>query len=235
MGKLIYLAPEIPAFAVAILVCLPWMRPRRYAWLGAGLGYVLFDGLVTIYAPRLPHAHWNWIGKAASLGLALCMVAVLRAPRRETALRWPGGRRQWCWTIAGITGACVFAIGANAGFSDHSRLTVETIAYQATMPGLAEEFCWRGLLFYLLGRAHGHSDGVAAQVPAAVASTLIFSLGHGFSVDYGSAGFAWLPFFYAAVFGGWLAVVRVHTQSLAACVAAHNLANVCGTLASALG
>jgi membrane protease YdiL (CAAX protease family) len=234
MGKLIYLAPEIPTFAVAVLVCLPWIRPRHLSWLGAALAYVLLDGVVTLFAPRIPHTHWNWTGKAAALVLALTLLFALPAPARETALRWPRGRLQWRWSVLGIVAACVFAGGINFAFRDHTWPTIERLAYEATMPGLAEEFCWRGLLFVLLGRAYANAIGAAEFIPAAITSTLMFSLGHAVSMDHGSAHFAWLPFFYAAAFGAMLALMRLRTQSLAACILAHNMANLCGDLTGAL-
>jgi membrane protease YdiL (CAAX protease family) len=230
VGKLIYLAPEIPAFAAAVLVCLPWIRPRRLTWLGAALGYLLIDGALTLYAPRLPHAHWNWSGKAASLVLALILLVTLHAPARETALRWPACRLQWRWAVLGIVAACAFAGSVNFVFRDHTWPTTERLAYEATMPGLAEEFCWRGVLFLLLGRAYANPSGAAEFAPAAITSTLMFSLAHAVSMDHGSAHFTWLPFIYAAVFGAGLAFIRLRTQSLGACIVAHNMANICGDL-----
>ena len=235
IGALSYLAPEIPAFVIAVAASSFWARPSRPVWLVACLGYVLLDGAVTLAGyHRIPGLHWNWLGKAFSIALAGAVILILRPGRNELPLGFPTDKVGRRWTMSGILAACLFSGTVNFMIPDHVFPNAETIAYEATMPGVAEELCWRGLVFVLLGRAFSRSGRAPNLVPAAICATLLFGLGHGFSVDNGSFRFAWLPFVYATIFGAGMAVLRLRAKSLAGLVVTHNLANVCGELAGGL-
>lgn len=234
MARLIYLAPLVPAFLLSLLACLPLARPHSHRWIVVAFFYVLLDGAVTLEAPHLPGTHWNWIGKATSIALALIIVAVLRPTADESALRWPREPTEWRWTVLSIIGAALFASAVNFAYRDHQMPDGEHLFYQATMPGLSEEFCWRGILFVFLGRAYAFTNGKPNLIPAAIVSTLMFGLIHGISLDNGSPEFAWLPFTYAAALGAWLAIVRLRARSLASLVVVHNVANTCGALIGAI-
>ena len=234
MGKLIGNALPILTVLLAIVALLPWLRPRRPWWLAAAIFYLLLDEAVTIEPPHIPGTHWNWLGKAGSILLALVILALLRPGRDETALRWPAHPGEWRWTVAGILGAVLFAGVVNFAFRDHDIPSAEDLLFQATMPGFAEELSWRCLLFLLVGRAYTHHDGRPNLLAASVVSTLTFGLGHGFSFEAGAVGFAWLPFAYATVVGAWLALIRLRARSVAASILCHNAANVCGALVSGL-
>ncbi len=234
MGKLIGNALPILTVLLAIVALLPWMRPRRPWWLAVAILYLLLDEAVTIEPPHILGTHWNWLGKAASILLALVILALLRPGRDETALRWPAPPGEWWWSVAGILGAVLFAGVVNFAFRDHKSPGAEDFLYQATMPGFAEELSWRCLLFLLVGRAYMHHDGRPNLLAASIVSTLTFGLGHGFSFEAGVVGFAWLPFAYATVVGAWLALIRLRSRSVAASILCHNAANVCGALVSGL-
>jgi membrane protease YdiL (CAAX protease family) len=233
-AKLIYIVPWIPAFLLAVFVCLPWARPRLPGWIFVTFGYIILDATITIEAPHIPGTHWNWIGKGASFILALVIIAVLRPPTDATALRWPQHHGERQWAIFGILGTILFASAVNFAFRNYKPVSFETILYQATMPGLAEEFCWRGVVFLFLGRAYASVDGKPNLIPAAFISTLIFGLAHGVSLDNGSPHFAWLAFLYASLLGAWLALLRLRVRSLGILVAAHNFGNVAGALVGAI-
>ena len=234
-GKLIYLTPEIPAFIITVVATLSWARPSRPIWLVACVGYVLLDGAVTLAGHhQVPGLHWNWLGKAFSIALAGLVILILRPRPDELPLGLPRDGAGWRWTVLGVVVACLFSGTINLIMSDHVFPSPETIAFEATMPGVAEELCWRGLVFVLLGRAFSRPDGTPNLVPAAVCATLLFGLGHGFSVDNGSFRFAWLPFAYATTFGAGLAFLRLRAKSLPSLMVTHNLANVCGDLVGGL-
>lgn len=83
-------------------------------------------------------------------------------------------------------------------------------------------------------RAYTDADGVMRAGPVALITTLIFGLGHGFNMDHLTMNFAWLPFAYATIFGGWLAFLRLRTRGLAALIVSHNVSNVCTLLVNGL-
>ncbi len=235
MTGLIYLALSVPAFIIAIAGCLPWFRPTRPVWLFACLGYILADEAVTFASLHLiPGLDWNWVGKAFSVALACLVVAILRPTRTELPLGLPAGRRAWARTFVGMLVATLFTASVGFALRDHTVPTMDKIAYEATMPGLAEELCWRGLVFLFLGRAYRRPDHTLSLVPAAIASTLIFGLLHGINIDRGSTRFVWIPFLFASLFAAWAAILRLRSRSLPALIATHNIANVCSDLVNAL-
>ncbi len=235
MSRLIYLAPSVPAFIVAIVGCLPWFRPTRPIWLFACLGYILADEAITFASLHLVAGlDRNWIGKAFSAALACLVIAVLGPSRTELPLGLPTGRRAWAWTFAGMLVATLFTASVSFALRDHTVPSIGTIAYEATMPGLAEELCWRGLVFLFLGRAYRRPDQTLNFVPAAITSTLMFGLLHGITIDHGSTRFAWIPFLFASLFAALAAILRLRARSLPALIATHNITNVCSDLVNAL-
>jgi membrane protease YdiL (CAAX protease family) len=236
VGDLVYLAPVVPGFAAGVALCLPWARPARPVWLLVCLGYVLADNLVTALGHHdNPGLHWNWAGKALSVGLAGLVVAAVRPGRAALPLGVPVNRAGWRWSCIGIVASLLFCGGIAFIFRDHTKPGMEVIAFQATMPGLAEELCYRGVVFVLLGRAYAQTDGTPNAIPAAVIGTLLFGLAHAIDVTAGGFRFAILPFAYALVVGAGLAVVRMKARSVASCVLAHNVGNVCGAVMNGFG
>jgi membrane protease YdiL (CAAX protease family) len=233
VGNLIYLAPEVPAFIIVVLAYSPWVRPRQMVWLLSALVYLLLDGVVTIEGD-FHLGSWNWTGKAASVLLALLCFVALRARPAESALQLPRTPTAWQWSVIGLAGAAVFAGAVSYYYRDHGPPNAEALLFEATMPGLAEELAWRGVLYLLLLRAYTDADGVMRAGPVALITTLIFGLGHGFNMDHHRMNFAWLPFAYATIFGGWLAFLRLRTRSLAALIVSHNVSNVCTLLVNGL-
>jgi len=236
LDSLICLAVLIAGFAAGVALCLPWARPARPVWLVVCLGYVLADGVVTLLGFHLlAGLHWNWAGKGFSVLLAAAVIAALRPSRAALPLGLPADPAGWRWSLLGVVAAGLFAGVCGLVFRDHVMPGVEDILYQATMPGLAEELCWRGLVFVLLGRAYAGADGRRGAVPAAVMVTLLFGLIHGVQAGAGGVRFAVLPFAYAVVFGAGLAVVRLRGRSLVSCVVAHNVGNVIGAVMNGVG
>jgi membrane protease YdiL (CAAX protease family) len=232
LSGLITLAPLIPSFLAAVLACLPWFRPSRPLWLIACLGYLRLDGTVTLAGHHLiPGLQWNWAGKGFSAILALIIILVMRPAQSELPLGRP---ENWRWTILGIAGAALFAGALSFLFRDHAAPTPETLVYQATMPGLSEELCWRGLVFAFFGRAYARANGTPNLIPASVTTTLMFGLIHGVSADNAALHFAWLPFLYALIFGAGLAFLRVKTKSIPTLIVTHNAGNVCSQLVNSL-
>jgi membrane protease YdiL (CAAX protease family) len=230
---MIYLLMISLVFILTIVMILPWARPTRPMWLLACLGYIVLDAAVTVAGYALVSGpHWNWFGKAFSIALALTCIILLRPNQAELPLRLPRGVTGWRWTGIGIVAAALFATAANYASRDGLAPTAEAIAYQATMPGLSEELCWRGLAFFLLGQAYKHQDGTQDFLPAAVITTVMFGLIHLVALNHGSLRIGWPPFAYSLIIGAWLTLLRFKTSSVPSLVATHNIANVCGALAN---
>ena len=200
---------------------------------GACLAFALYLGLDDLFTALgsqpgfdLFGGGWNWSGKVYSLAFALFVLLALRPAPEAIGLQWPRHR---------VGAACVLtlcllaaSVGLAFGFQPEPP-SAETLAFQASMPALAEELAYRGIApALLLGLVHDR--GLAAtggDMPWAViaATGLMFGCWHG--LGYGGEGwsFDWVPALYTCIGGvayGWM---RFATGSLLFPVLAHALGN----------
>jgi membrane protease YdiL (CAAX protease family) len=200
--------------------------PRRRAVVGAVVLVVLFVPSLAvgtgIQDAIWPQWQWGWL-QQVTLGLFSVGVAIL-------VLR-PGGLRRIGLTTAPVPGSLPAMLAAtvvvtalvlipfpNPG-TDFEPYGFEGYAYQATMPGLAEEIALRGVLLALLGVVFvprwsvlGARVGWAVVVQAAL-----------FAVLHLSVGPVGLLTFFPGLVLGWM---RVRSGSLWPVIIAHNIANL---------
>ena len=198
--------------------------------------YLALDDYIT----GLPHlvpalhfipGHWNWSGKVLSLVFSAIVIGSLRLSPDAVGLRKQEHPRI-AWIAVGlfiVWGACLGVL-FRPGAPD-----AETLAFQATMPGLAEEIAFRGIapaiLLTLMNRMP-HVDDIPWAV--ILATSVMFGLVHALSFSHGSVGFdlmSGLFPFIGSIPGGWL---RFKTKSLLAPVLGHGLANVAFHIAGGL-
>lgn len=169
---------------------------------------------------------WGWEGKILSLLLSALVIAVLRPGREAIGLVAPVHVR------TGLVALLLFAVwGAAWGWVyKPGAADAETLAFQALMPGPAEEVVFRGIVpALLLGAA-------VARTPWAVvlATAVAFGLVHGLAIEDGAPHFdamsALVPFL-GSIPGGWL---RFRTRSLVFPVLGHSIANVAFQVTGAL-
>jgi len=123
-------------------------------WMGASLGSLVVNQALLREHPDLVHTSWNWEGKIqATLG-TLMMGYALSLPSEETGWTWPN---QPGWGVPVVTATFLTAVVSGVAgyvFSNASDAPdMETLAFQATLPGLEEELFWRGLFPALVDRA----------------------------------------------------------------------------------
>lgn len=201
----------------------------RWAWVGAaGLATVVHDVALTRgfgLIDRIPviDADWNVSGKILSIIAVLVVALVFRLPQRELGLSVgaaPGARLGWvvCLLLVAVTiTAAVVLPGDRAPWVD--------IAYQATLPGMAEELFYRGLLLALLMRAFAPAGGRLAVVVPAVLATLLFVLPHVALVSEGAVRLHPPGASTALIVGAILVWLRLRTGGLAAPILLHNVVN----------
>ncbi len=181
----------------------------------------------------IPGADWNWTGKALSVVGALAFVALGPVSRREVGLTL----RQRAGSVrpAALVTVGMVALGAAIGavFGDGGPLPAEALAYQLTMPGLAEELAFRGVFLALLHRALPASWGSAAFWWPGVITTLAFAFTHSPRLHGGRVAFEFLPFLLPLVAGAVLLWLRERTGSLVWPVVAHNGLNAAILVAGA--
>lgn len=195
--------------------------------------YLALDDFVT----GLPHiekvldvipGHWNWTGKILSLILSAIVIYALRLSRDAVGLQ-----KQEHSKIAWIAIALFVVWGTCLGLLFKPGVPdTETLAFQAIMPGLAEEIACRGIapaiLLNLMDRKPHIND-----IPWAVifATSLMFGIWHSLSFSHGQPGFdlmSGLFPFIGSIAGGWL---RFKTKSLFAPILGHSVANLAFHLA----
>lgn len=171
---------------------------------------------------------WNWTGKIFSLVLSAIVIFALKLSLDAVGLRKQENSKI-TWIAVGlfiVWGTCLGLL-FKPGAPD-----AETLAFQATMPGLAEEIAFRGIapaiLLGLMNRKP-HVEGIPWA--AILATSLLFGIWHSLSVSGGQVGFdlmSGLFPFIGSIPGGWL---RFKTKSLLAPILVHSIANVAFNLA----
>jgi uncharacterized protein len=221
------------AFALIAVVTFLSVRPfdGRVTLPLALLGslYLGMDDFVTglpssVGALDLLGGHWNWTGKLFSLALSVLAMATLRLSCEAVGLTFR--QRQ---LKVGILALVLFVVwGGTLGWLfNPGAADAETLLFQATMPGLAEELAYRGIApAILLGLVRG--QGAVEGMPWAVivAVSILFGVWHGLSYSDGHFGFAPLSALFpliGSIPGGWL---RFKTGSLIVPVLGHGLANL---------
>lgn len=198
--------------------------------------YLALDDLATglpnlVAAFDLVPGNWNWSGKMLSLVLSAVVVFSLRLSPNAIGLRKQEHSRI-AWIALGlfvVWGACLGLV-FQPGVPD-----AETLAFQATMPGLAEEIAYRGIapaiLLGLMNR-RPHVEGIPWAV--ILATSVMFGLWHSLSFSHGRIGFdpmSGLFPFLGSLPGGWL---RFKTKSLLVPILGHSVANVAFHVAGGL-
>lgn len=220
------------ALIAAALFLLARAFDRRITLLCA-LGSAVYLGLddlvtglpATIRSLDVLGGHWNWTGKLLSLGLSALAIRALKLRPEAVGItfRWRNGR-------LGLIVLAFFVVwGASLGllFKPGAR-DPETLAFQATMPGLAEELVYRGILPAILLRRMASKEMPWLVI---LATAVAFGAWHGLRISGGQFGFdgmsALFPFL-GSILGGWL---RFKTRSLVFPIAGHGLANLAFHLA----
>lgn len=198
--------------------------------------YLSLDDLATGLPNLVPildfiPGHWNWSGKVLSLVFSAIVIFSLRLSPDAVGLRKQEHPRI-AWIALGlfiVWGLCLGAV-FNPGIPD-----AETLAFQATMPGLAEEIAYRGIapaILLTLMHRKPHVDGIPWAV--ILATSAMFGLWHSLSFSNGNIGFdlmSGLFPFIGSIPGGWL---RFKTKSLLVPILGHSLANVAFHVAGGL-
>jgi len=185
----------------------------------------LFVGL----AMEPPHT-WNWIGKILSIAVTLAAILVIPSLSwRDAGFTWNQNGGLGAAAVAMVC-TCLIAWGSKVllvGIHVHTP-DLETLLYQATMPGLNEEPLYRGVALVLLDRAFADERARILGAPmgwGGVITSIWFGLLHGNGIGQGHFQIDIPTIVIDSIIGFGLAWIRMRTQSLAMCVVTHNLLN----------
>ncbi len=184
---------------------------------------------------------WNWGGKIGEVLVALITIAVVAIVSSDARQHGFGFRLRQAEGSIGPSLALIAimiagAVAANLAFPDYGDTvsdTAETLIYQATMPGFAEEPIYRGLLLVTLAltiRGTAFTLFGANISWGALLATVLFGFGHGAYVSEGAVKVMWVALIYSAVLGAGLMWIRLRTNSLLFPIVGHNLINVSSSL-----
>jgi hypothetical protein len=105
----------------------------------------------------------------------------------------------------------------------------ETLLFQATLPGIAEELVYRGILLTILNKIFPPRWILfkAKYGWGAILTSLLFGLVHGFYVDAAwSVHFITITIIRVAIDGFFLALVKERTRSIVPPIIIHNVLNL---------
>jgi len=183
-------------------------------------------------ALKLIGEDWNWTGKFLSLALAAVAIRSLKISRDALGLKFRQEHPALGWTSL----AAFVAWGASLGLLfKPGAAGAETLAFQATMPGLSEELVYRGVAPAILLGLIGIKPPVSG-IPwvVVIATSLMFGVWHALSFSKGSVTFDLMSGLFpmiGSLAGGWL---RFKTKSLIVPILGHSLANVAFHIAGGL-
>ena len=231
MDLILYEAFVLVLTAGLVLLACPFAAERRAVPL---LGFVALALLQTLVL-TVPLAlgwhlgRWNWIGKLASIGVGLAAIPLLRLSRTDTGLVWPQGRSAWLVSAAGLLAGLILVALFALVLGPNPHPDAETLAYQASMPGLDEKLAFRGLGMALLARGLPATRLPDWVLPLAVTS-LQFTAVHVVNIEHGHLGLALQAAWFILPMGLLLCLIRVGSGSLLGCVVTHNAVNLTGCL-----
>ncbi len=201
------------------------------AWPLVAAAVWLLVNLVLLLTPRVgpfTELAWNWQGKLLAFAASLALVAVWSRLRwRDVGVTRPSSD-VWVPVVVIATASVAAYLVMGASIDDRGAY-LETLLFQATMPGLEEELLFRGILWALIDRAlPGTRRVMGARLGwAFVITTLLFGLGHGVAVDGDlMVSFSFAATIFTGMVGFALGWVRARSGSIIPAIVLHNLFNV---------
>lgn len=176
---------------------------------------------------------WNWSGKIYSLVLSVMVVIGLGI--KPKALGLTLSQRNLKASLIALFLFTLWGFSLGLLFKP-SVPSVETLAFQASMPGIVEELVYRGIApAILLGLIRGKEPSQGIPWAVVLITAIMFGIWHGLS--YSDAAFSFDPMsalfpFIGSIVGGWL---RFNSGSLLFPILAHSFANVAFHLTALIG
>lgn len=214
--------------------------------LGAALIVYLFAvGLTGLPCEQIGRLFSDDARTASMAGMALCravsaavmlffcvQLGLFDAPRRNCGLRsvfavLPA-------LLVALNNAPVIALISGTARVNAGGFAIALFALQCIAVAAFEETAFRAALFPLMLQHFG--TGRRARFSAVLLSSALFGLTHLLNLFSGAgAGAVALQVGYSFLIGGMLAIVYLHTGSLAACILLHAVYNFGGMLVPTLG
>lgn len=222
---------------LAPLFFVAWRSNKSSFYVRALLYFVLVylvNNILTssLAIPLFEGQRFNWLGKgAATLFLVLCVYLLPGFRKEQFGLTW---RAQWEGTKPILTIYAIYFL-LRVGlyiFSGEASTAIhlETVLFQATLPGIHEELLYRGVLMGLLSamfvRPSWRLAGVDFGWPV-ILTALLFGLDHGISLSKSlDVNVNYFGLVRTAFDGFLFALLVQKTRSIVPAVIYHNLLNL---------
>ncbi|OFX27686.1 MAG: hypothetical protein A2033_04870 [Bacteroidetes bacterium GWA2_31_9] len=178
---------------------------------------------------------WNWEGKIFAFIFSILFVFIFRKNISENNFfTLKQNAKSLKYTLSVIVLITLLSATFTFFSEEKYELDFDTLAFRLTMPGLDEEFAFRGLMiaFLLPSLKPAFTVGnLRFGNPAVVVTAFLFGLVHGISFTYNlPIMFDYFAFTYTFIFGliwGWM---LLKSRSIVMPVVSHNLNNFVVTL-----
>ncbi len=221
---------------LGLLGALIFRNSFRWRWLVVAILLNLaYQALLTrgfwMVPDPFPNADWNWAGKLAAIAFTLIIMSLPAfgwarcGARLDQGPHWRGALVMF----AALSGLFFWlALSGADGKPDN----LETIAFQWTMPGLDEEFFYRGTLLLALNEAFRSKTGLlgAPIGYGGLLTCILFGLTHALGYKAGTVEFDLMTFAMTGIPSFLLLWLRERTGSLLLPVIARNIAKGASTL-----
>lgn len=181
--------------------------------------------------------HYNWQGKVLEAGwpvLLALTVPMFSAGRTGLAFRIRAGSWRAFFVLCGVyVIVMVPFLLYQAGWHPKFAADLPSYAYEATMPGLGEEFVYRGVFLMLLNEAFGRPWKFAGIQFGwgFVIVTAMFGFLHGIDAQGpGHVHIYWSGMIFPAIIGVLLAWLKERSGSVWPGVVFHNFVNTINTI-----
>lgn len=200
-------------------------------WSALFLGLLILD-LALVYLPLYAgvyealHLQWNWFGKFLEVVWAALFLAFGPLSFRDAGVRKPRtGTGKPAFIVVLVLAAVAFV--THAFLSGGAPRSVETLLYQLTMPAIAEELVFRGVLFAVLERAFREATRGTHwwQSRAVWLTAIAFALYHAWTAVHDGFHFNAMACILPFVFGTIAGALRKRTGSLWFPMALHSAVN----------
>jgi hypothetical protein len=215
------------------------IQPTSRKWVFVVFGIACLDAVVTLLPlifkpPWIIPGHWNWTGKFLSIGTMLVVTYILVTKAsfmwRDFGLTFrqssASSRSVFAVTAVYLLAILVLTITVTGNTTPPDN---ETLLYQATMPGFAEELSYRGVMLGLFNRIFTRSVRIlGADIGyGPIAVSLAFGLLHGMGFDRQfHLQVSFVTIAVTGTIGFVLAWLKIRTQSLVVPIAVHNITNL---------
>ncbi len=198
---------------------------------------VVLDNIILMKAPQpafMDGLSQPWIAKALEAILAIAFIFIYRKISFKeygfTSTMEKGSLKPIIIVLIAVT---VLVNGVQYLSKGFAGSDTETLLYQATMPGIAQELIFRGVLLGLLNKAFGKTWKVfGANIGwGVIITSVLYGLIHGLFADTSfDIQVALTKIIVTGLIGFVLAWVKERSGSLVPAILGHNLLNFIGSL-----